>query len=84
MMVMGDNMAIQDTTSHPIYLAKMASGYGVKEIADRFGRSLVTMSEGMKKVEDFEGRDKSFAKTLSLIGEGENTELPKPDPTAFV
>jgi chromosomal replication initiation ATPase DnaA len=49
------------------YLARKVSGYGVKEIADRFGRSPVTMSEEMKKVEDLERRDKSSAKTLSLI-----------------
>ena len=51
------------------YLARRVSGYGVKEIADHFGRSLVTISEGMKKVEDLERRDKSFAKRLSLIVE---------------
>ena len=51
------------------YLARRVSGYGVKEIADHFGRSPVTMSEGIKKVEDLERRDKSFAKTLSLIVE---------------
>jgi hypothetical protein len=51
------------------YLARRVSGYGVKEIADHFGRSPVTISEGMKKVEDLERRDKSFAKTLSLIVE---------------
>jgi hypothetical protein len=41
----------------------------VKEIADHFGRSPVTISEGIKKVEDLQRRDKSFAKTLSLIVE---------------
>jgi putative transposase len=51
------------------YLARRVSDYGVKEIADHFGRSPVTISEGMKKVEDLERRDKSFAKTLSLIVE---------------
>jgi len=51
------------------YLARRVSGYGVKEIADHFGRSPVTMCEGMKKVEDLERRNKSFAKTLSLIVE---------------
>jgi putative transposase len=51
------------------YLARRVSGYGVKEVADYFGRSLVTISEGMKKVEDLERRDKSFAKRLSLIVE---------------
>jgi len=50
-------------------LARRVSGYGVKEIADHFGRSPVTMCEGMKKVEDLERRNKSFAKTLSLIVE---------------
>jgi REP element-mobilizing transposase RayT len=49
------------------YLARRISGYGVKEIADHFGRSPVTISEGIKKVEDLERRDKSFAKRLSLI-----------------
>jgi putative transposase len=51
------------------YLARRVSGYGVKDIADHFGRSPVTISEGMRKVEDLERRDKSFAKTLSLIME---------------
>jgi len=51
------------------YLARRVSGYGVKEIADHFGRSPVTMCEGMKKVGDLERRDKLFAKTLSLIVE---------------
>ena len=51
------------------YLARRVSGYGVKEIADHFGRSLVTISEGMKKIEDLEQSDKSFAKRLSLIVE---------------
>jgi len=49
------------------YLARRISGYRVKEIADYFGRSSVTMSEGMKKVEGLEWRDKSFAKRLRLI-----------------
>jgi len=51
------------------YLAKRVSGYGVKEIADHFGRSSVTMSEGMKRVEELEWRDKSFGKMLRLIEE---------------
>jgi putative transposase len=51
------------------YLARRISGYGVKEIADHFGRSPATISEGIKKVEDLQRRDKSFAKTLSLIAE---------------
>jgi chromosomal replication initiation ATPase DnaA len=48
-------------------LARRISGYGVKEIADHFGRSPETISEGIKKVEDLQRRDKSFAKTLSLM-----------------
>jgi REP element-mobilizing transposase RayT len=51
------------------YLARRVSGYGVKEVADHFGRSLVTISEGMKKVEELERKDKSFAKKINLIGE---------------
>jgi len=49
------------------YLGRRISGYGVKEIADHFGRSPVTMSEGIKRVEDLQRRDKAFAKTLSLM-----------------
>ena len=51
------------------YLARRVSGYGVKEVADHFGRSLVTISEGMKKVEELERKDRSFAKNLNLIVE---------------
>ncbi|MGQ9789023.1 MAG: hypothetical protein ACUVQM_07015, partial [Candidatus Hadarchaeaceae archaeon] len=51
------------------YLARRISGYGVKEVADHFGRSLVTISEGMKKVEELERKDRSFAKNLNLIVE---------------
>jgi hypothetical protein len=49
------------------YLARRISAYGVKEVADHFGRSPETISEGIKKVEDLQRRDKSFAKTLSLM-----------------
>jgi REP element-mobilizing transposase RayT len=51
------------------YLARRISGYGVNEIAAHFGRSPQTMSEGIKKVEDLQRGDKSFAKTLSLMVE---------------
>jgi hypothetical protein len=37
------------------YLARRISGYGVKEIPDHFGWSLVTISEGMKKVKILSG-----------------------------
>jgi len=40
--------------------------YGVKEIADHFGRCPVTISEGIKRVGDLQARDKSFAKKLSF------------------
>jgi len=50
-------------------LARRISGYGVKEIADHFGRNPVTISEGIKKVEDLQRRDESFAKTLSFMVE---------------
>jgi putative transposase len=49
------------------YLARRISYYGVNEIAGHFGRSPQTISEGIKKVEDLQRSDKSFAKTLSLI-----------------
>jgi hypothetical protein len=49
------------------YLARRISGYGVEEIAAHFGRSPQTMSEGIKKVEDLQRRDKLFAKRLSLM-----------------
>jgi putative transposase len=51
------------------YLARRISGYGVNEIAAHFGRSPQTISEGIKKVEDLQRGDKSFAKTLSLMVE---------------
>jgi hypothetical protein len=49
------------------YLARRISGYGVEEIAAHFGRSPQTMSEGIKKVEDLQRRDKLFAKRLSFM-----------------
>ncbi len=51
------------------YLARRISGYEVNEIATHFGRSPQTISEGIKRVEDLQRRDKSFAKTLSLMFE---------------
>ena len=41
----------------------------MKEIADHFGRSPVTISEGIKKVQDLQRRDESFAKTLGFMVE---------------
>jgi putative transposase len=49
------------------YLARKISGHGVNEIAAHFGRSPVTISEGIKRVEDLQRGDKSFAKRLSLM-----------------
>jgi hypothetical protein len=49
------------------YLARKISGHGVNEIAAHFGRSPVTISEGIKQVEDLQRGDKSFAKRLSLM-----------------
>jgi putative transposase len=51
------------------YLARKVSGYRLREIADHFGRGLVTISEGVRKVEELEQKDKSFRKKLSLIVE---------------
>ena len=50
------------------YLGKRISGYMVKEIADHFKRSPVTIGEGITKVEDLLRRDKSFEKALTLMG----------------
>jgi REP element-mobilizing transposase RayT len=51
------------------YLARKISDYGVKEIADHFGRSPVAISEGMKKIEDLQRSDRAFAKTLNKLAE---------------
>jgi hypothetical protein len=47
----------------------MISGYTVKEVADYFRRSPVTISEAIIKVEDLLREDKSFEKTIKRIGE---------------
>ena len=51
------------------YLARKISGYMVKEIADYFKRSPVTISEGVIKVENLLREDKSFERVVKLIGE---------------
>jgi chromosomal replication initiation ATPase DnaA len=51
------------------YLARMISGYMVKEIANHFKRSPVTIGEAIIKVEDLLRKDKSFEKVLKLMGE---------------
>jgi len=51
------------------YLARRMSGYTVKEIADHFRRSSVTVSEAITKVEDLLRRDKTLAKGLELVAE---------------
>ncbi len=51
------------------YLARRVSEYSVKEIADHFRRSSVTVSEAIRKVEDLLQKDKGFATRLEhLIG----------------
>ena len=44
-------------------------GYMVKEIADQFQRSPVTIGEAIMKVEDLLQRDKSFKKGLRRMEE---------------
>jgi putative transposase len=51
------------------YLAKRVSDYMVKEIADHFKRSPVTIGEAIIKVEDLLRKDKTFGKTLTRVGE---------------
>jgi REP element-mobilizing transposase RayT len=51
------------------YLARKISGYMVKEIADYFKRSPVTIGEAIIKVEDLLRRDRSFEKELKRMRE---------------
>ena len=51
------------------YLARKIAGYTVKEIADHFKRSAVTMGEGIIKVEDLVRGDKSFERALEQMAE---------------
>ncbi len=51
------------------YLARKISGYSLKEIADHFRRSSVTISEGIRKVEDLIRMDKAFRKQLTLLSQ---------------
>ena len=48
------------------YLATRISGYTVKEIADHFRRSSVTVSEAITKVEDLLRKDRALANELKL------------------
>ena len=49
------------------YLARRVSEYSVKEIADHFRRSSVTVSEAIRKVEDLLQKDRTFANRLELL-----------------
>ncbi len=51
------------------YLARSISRYTVREIADHFRRSSVTVSEAMTKVEYLLRKDIAFAKGLELLSE---------------
>jgi len=51
------------------YLARRISGYTVREIADHFRRSSVTVSEAIMKVEDQPRKDKAFATCLRNLAE---------------
>ena len=51
------------------YLARMISGYTVKEVADYFRRSPVTISEAIVKIEDILRENKSFERTVKHLRE---------------
>jgi putative transposase len=51
------------------YLARRISGYRVREIADYFRRSSVTVSEAITKVEDLLRKDTAFAGDLRILAE---------------
>jgi putative transposase len=51
------------------YLSRKIAGYTVKEIADYFRRSAVTIGEGIIKVEELVREDKSFEKALKHMEE---------------
>lgn len=51
------------------YLARKIGGYRVKEVADYFKRSSVTIGEGIIKVEELVRGEKSFEKTLKRMEE---------------
>ena len=51
------------------YLARRIVGYTVKEIADHFKRSVVTMGEWIIEVEDLVRGDKSFERALKQMEE---------------
>ena len=51
------------------YLARRISGYTVREIADHFRRSSVTVSESIAKVEDLLRKDTAFATGLRILAE---------------
>jgi len=51
------------------YLARKMSGYTVKEIADHFRRSPVTIGEGIMRIEEELRRDKSFDNSLRCLEE---------------
>lgn len=49
------------------YMAKRISGYTVKEIADYFRRSSVTISEAIVTIDDHTGKDESLEKAVSSM-----------------
>ena len=49
------------------YLARRISGYTLREIADHFRRSSVTVSEAITKVEDHLREDRAFAKGIGVL-----------------
>jgi hypothetical protein len=54
----------------PVFvLSRRISGYTVKELADHFQRSPVTIGEAIMKVEDLFKRDKLFEKAIKSMEE---------------
>ncbi len=51
------------------YPARKISGYSLKEIADHFRRSSITISEGIRKVEDLLRMDKAFRRQLTFLSQ---------------
>ena len=51
------------------YLARRISGYTVREIADHFRRSSVTVSEAITKVEDHLREDTGLAKGVRILSQ---------------
>lgn len=64
------------------FLARKLAGYLVKDVAKYFCQEPMTISQGIKKVEDLLRRDKDLAKRVGLmerylIGKGKKKFIPR-------